>query len=76
MSIVKVETQADLEAELSIEDLERVISEGNAAHSELMQVIGMNVSQASDISHAIGRYTQMLADKRSLQQESDDATKH
>ena len=70
-----VETQEDLEREMTIEELEQVIIDGQNTHQMLMQHIGHKIGEASDISHTIGRYMQLLEHKK-LIAESENATQH
>ena len=71
----QVETQEDLEREMTVEELTQVIADGQQTHSLMMQRIGQMIGEASDISYKIGQYSQLLVQKR-LIEESDNASKH
>jgi hypothetical protein len=70
----KVETQEDLEREMTVEELFQVITDGQQTHSLMMQRIGQMITEASDVSYKIGQYSQLLVQKR-LIEESEQATK-
>jgi len=47
----QVETQEDLEREMTVEELTQVIADGQQTHSLMMQRIGQMIGEASDISY-------------------------